>query len=230
MADLLLQTSPLGVYEHMALDETLVYARPNEVTLRFYHWTDTPAVTFGYAQFAAQVRRTLAEHHFTGECCRRPTGGGIVFHTDDLTFSLIFSSVQRPAVIYEELHTLIQHALGTGSQRMSAKTPAAAYAPSMAGQANACFSNPVQNDLLAPDGHKILGGAIRRFGQTVLYQGSLQLPAARTDTCCKQAVITAVRYFTGKRLSPRATPPEILAQAQTRARGQYQTPAWTEKF
>ena len=228
--DLILQTPPLGVYEQMALDETLVYARPNDVTLRFYHWTDAPAVTFGYAQFISEVRRTLAAQHFTADYCRRPTGGGIVFHTDDLTFSLIFSSAQRPATIYEELHTLIQHTLGTCAQRMEQKTPAAAYAPSLAGQANACFSNPVQNDLLGADGRKILGGAIRRFGQTVLYQGSLQLPRARYDARCKEAVITAVRYFTGKKLAPRAAAQNLLAQAQMLAQAQYHTPAWTEKF
>jgi len=228
--DLLLQTPPLNVYEQMALDETLVYARAQEVTLRFYHWTEPPAVTFGYAQPITQVRRVLDTQHFTGNYCRRPTGGGIVFHRDDLTFSLIFCSVQKPAQIYEELHTLIQHTLGAQVQRMAEKTPAKAYAPSVAGQANACFTNPVQNDLLSTDGHKILGGAIRRFGQTVLYQGSLQLPQARNSARCKQAIIEAVRYFTGKKLSPRAADNDLLAQAQTRARAQYQTSSWTEKF
>ena len=228
--DLLLQTPPLDVYAHMALDETLVRLRPNAVSLRFYRWTDTPAVTFGYAQSAAQVRRTLSAHDFTGTYCRRPTGGGLVFHLDDLTFSLIFPSAQKPSAIYEELHTLVAHTLGSAAHRVSVHTPAGAYAPAVAGQANACFSNPVQNDLLGTDGHKILGGAIRRFGQTVLYQGSLQVPCARTDVRYKQAVIEAVRYFTGTKLTPRAVAADTLAQADTLARTQYRTDAWTEKF
>ena len=42
-----------------------------------------------------------------------------------------------------------------------------------------CFVQPVALDILTEAG-KVLGGAIRRYGNTVLYQGSLQLPDART--------------------------------------------------
>lgn len=230
MTNLLLQTPPLDVYEHMALDETIVRLRPSEVTLRFYNWANTPAVTFGYAQFVGQVRRTLESCAFTGDFCRRPTGGGVVFHTGDLTFSLVFSSTKKPSAIYEELHTIIAHTLGNRVQLLSGKTPASAYAPSTQGNANACFTNPVQNDLLNDSGHKVLGGAIRRFGQTILYQGSLQLPAARTSARCKQALIEAVRYFTGQPLHARAAENDTLAQAKTLATEQYRTRAWQEKF
>ena len=44
--------------------------------------------------------------------------------------------------------------------------------------ASQCFVQPVALDILTEAG-KILGGAIRRYGTTVLYQGSLQLPEAR---------------------------------------------------
>ena len=214
----------------MALDETFVRLRPDEITLRFYHWTDSPAVTFGYAQFIREIRQTLAQHAFTGDYCRRPTGGGVVFHTDDLTFSLIFPSAQKPTDIYAQFHTIIQHTLGAQTQRFSAKTPAAHYAPSFQGHANACFSNPVQNDLLSGSGHKILGGAIRRFGPTILYQGSLQLPRARTEVLYKKALLEAVRYFTGEKLSARAADAPILQQADTLAQTQYATATWREKF
>jgi lipoate-protein ligase A len=230
MINLLLQTPPLDVYEHMALDETIVRLRPNEVTLRFYNWTASPAVTFGYAQFIGQVRRTLASCAFSGDFCRRPTGGGVVFHTGDLTFSLVFQSSQKPSAIYEELHTIIAHTLGSRVQLVADRTPASAYAPSTQGRANACFTNPVQNDLLNDSGHKVLGGAIRRFGQTILYQGSLQLPNARTSVSCKQALIEAVRYFTGQTLFARRAENSLLEQAKTLATTQYRTSEWTEKF
>lgn len=228
--DLLLHTPPLGVYEHMALDETLVRLRPQEITLRFYRWTPAPAVTFGCSQFIADVRRALTQQHFSGAYCRRPTGGGVVFHRNDLTFSLIFPSAQKPSAVYEELHTLIRVFLGEGAYLLGGKQPAAAYAPHTPTGANACFVNPVQNDLLDRGGTKILGGAIRRFGQTVLYQGSLQLPDARENTRYKHALLEAARHFTGKTLRPRRADQTTLAQAATLAQTRYATAAWTERF
>lgn len=229
--DLLLTTPALNVFEHMALDEVLVGARPQEVSLRFYQWEPGPSVTFGYAQAISQVRRELVG--FTGPICRRPTGGGIVKHIEDVTFSLIFPSIERPTVIYQRLHEALCAALvleGISLQMFTQKLPAVAYAPSQNNRASACFINPVENDLLAENGQKMLGGAIRRFGGTVLYQGSLQIPHARLNPACKQAIITAVRSFLGSDLHIQPTDAAILLQARQLAQTQYQTKPWTEKF
>ena len=230
---ILLTTSPLNVYEHMALDETLVRERAGKVTLRFYNWTPGPALTFGYAQFVREVRAQTAAQHFTGKICRRPTGGGVVYHRDDLTFSLIFPSAEKPTEIYKNLHGAIQAALtlsGLSAQLFDKKLPASAYAPSQHHQASACFTNPVENDLMQANGQKMLGGAIRRFGQTVLYQGSLQAPNARQNPAYKQAIINAVRGFLEVNLKIEPVSGATLAAAKQLASMQYNTPAWTEKF
>ena len=231
--NLLLNTPALNVYEHMALDEQEVRVRANEVTLRFYHWVSGPAVTFGYAQFIHEVRRALQERHFSGLYARRPTGGGVVFHEDDLTFSLVFTSSLRPTEIYKKLHAFILHSLaekGQGGQLFNAHLPPSAYAPSVEHRANACFVRPVENDLLSSTGEKMLGGAIRRFGNTVLYQGSLQLPKARTNPHYKRAIVEAVRAFLAVDLCPSACAEELLNSARQLAQAQYQTQVWTEKF
>lgn len=217
----------------MALDEVLVRARVGACTLRFYNWTSCPALTFGYAQFVHEVRAQAGCKGFSGEICRRPTGGGIVYHTDDLTFSLIFSSPDKPTEIYKKLHASIQAVLtlsGVSTQVFNQKLPAAAYTPSQHHQARACFVNPVENDLLAANGQKMLGGAIRRFGQTVLYQGSLQTPRARQNPAYKKAVINAVRGFLGVDLHIKPVSAPLLAAARQLALTQYNTPGWTEKF
>ena len=217
----------------MALDEVLVRTYPGESLLRLYRWVGGPAVTFGYAQFVREVRHETARACFTGPVCRRPTGGGVVYHTDDLTFSLIFSSQERPSVIYARLHQAIRAALsarGVVAQTFSQKLPASAYAPSQHHTANACFVNPVENDLLLQTGQKMLGGAIRRFGTTVLYQGSLQLPGARESSACKQAVIEGTREFLGTDLHAQAVGKTELSAARALAVTQYNTPAWTGKF
>lgn len=228
---ILLITPALNVFEQMALDDLLAHTRGQTVTLRFYNWTHTPSVTFGYAQFISEVRQ--ATRSFSGEVCRRPTGGGIVYHQDDLTFSLIFPSPEKPTDIYKKLHAHIHAALttaGLSARVATQKLPASAYAPSRQHQANACFINPVENDLLLSNGQKMLGGAIRRFGTTVLYQGSLQIPHARTQPRYKQALIQAVRGFLATDLRIVPAEPAWLTQARTLAVSQYNTPAWTEKF
>ncbi len=231
--NILLTTQPLNVYEHMALDETLVHLCAGNSILRFYTWESGPALTFGYAQFIREVRQMTTRTGFVGQVCRRPTGGGVVYHTDDLTFSLIFSSCNKPVEIYKQLHGAVQAALvfsGVTTQVCTQKRPATAYAPSQNEQANTCFTNPVENDLLLVNGQKMLGGAIRRFGTTVLYQGSLQAPGARTNSLYKQAVTNGVRHFLNTDLKIKPAQASWLAQAKQLARQQYQTIAWTEKF
>lgn len=229
--NLLLNTPALNVYEHMALDETVVKLRPGEATLRFFHWVPGPAATYGYAQFYSEVHRALPAAFFEN-AARRPTGGGIVLHADDLTFSLIFQYPGRPTEIYQKLHRCILEALARQGQALclSGVSSKEAYQPSRAHQASACFQNPVENDLLTDKGEKILGGALRRFGTTVLYQGSLQLPSARTNPHYKKAVIDGVRSFLAVDFAPRSITPEALEAARALAQTCYQTKAWREKF
>ncbi len=229
----LFNTPPLNVYEQMALDETLVHAYPGEQLVRFYHWTDAPALTFGYAQFVREVRSQAASRSFAGEICRRPTGGGVVYHQTDLTFSLVFPSEQKPTEIYKNLHGCIHAALtlsGLTARVFDTHLPASAYALSRNHQASACFTNPVENDLLSANGQKMLGGAIRRFGDTILYQGSLQMPDARQNPAYKQAIIRAVRGFWNVNLKIEHVPAQSMQTARQLAAVQYQSVAWTEKF
>src|SRR5438132_8431602 len=72
---------------NMALDETLLEnaARAGKPVLRFYGWTE-PAASFGYFQRFAEVERTTLLRPLV----RRPTGGGIVPHEADWTYSVVF--------------------------------------------------------------------------------------------------------------------------------------------
>ena len=162
----------------MALDEALAKSKPDAFCLRFFRWQGVGA-TFGYAQRICEVEKALPggiDKFYT----RRPTGGGIVPHLDDLTFSCIFpdEGALRPPEIYRRLHSAILKGLReTGlDARLCAK--GGSPAPHGPNGASQCFVQPVALDVLTEQG-KILGGAIRRMGSTVLYQGSLQLPGAR---------------------------------------------------
>jgi len=84
---LLLQSGPCPPAFNMALDEALLEAMPRlgRPVLRFYGWTE-PAATFGYFQKYAEVERAT----LLRPLIRRPTGGGIVPHDADWTYSLAF--------------------------------------------------------------------------------------------------------------------------------------------
>jgi lipoate-protein ligase A len=72
---------------NMALDEALLEsaARLGKPVLRLYGWTE-PAATFGYFQKYADVERAT----LLRPLIRRPTGGGIVPHDADWTYSAVF--------------------------------------------------------------------------------------------------------------------------------------------
>src|SRR5580698_4695661 len=71
----------------MALDEALLQYAPKlgRPVLRFYSWLE-PAATFGYSQSYAEVEKLTHLRPLV----RRPTGGGLVPHDTDWTYSLIF--------------------------------------------------------------------------------------------------------------------------------------------
>ena len=188
MNGLLLDSPPLDVFGQMALDEALAKSKPDRFILRFFRWRGVGA-TFGYAQRIREVEAALPAE-LARACTRRPTGGGIVSHVDDLTFSCVFpdGGTLRPAEIYRRLHSAILTGLrraGLEARLCSTGGNAAPRGPNGASQ---CFVQPVALDILSARG-KILGGAIRRYGATVLYQGSLQIPEARSRATELEAAI-----------------------------------------
>ena len=183
----LLSSPELDVFAQMALDEALAQSKPNEFCIRFFRWKGA-GVTFGYAQRIREVEKVLPPG--TGEnYTRRPTGGGLVPHFDDVTFSCVFpdGGVLRPLEIYRRLHTAILSGLrNTGlAATLCATNSLPVPGEPRGGQ---CFIRPVALDILTEAG-KILGGAIRRYGDTVLYQGSLQLSDARPRATELEAAI-----------------------------------------
>ena len=88
---------------NMAIDEALLETAVVP-TIRFYHWR-SPALSFGYFGKFSDVSSYAAER----DLVRRWTGGGIVFHGDDLTYSIVIPASdpafnESSVVIYEEIH------------------------------------------------------------------------------------------------------------------------------
>jgi lipoate-protein ligase A len=162
---------------NMALDEALL-ERATRPSIRFYQW-DHLALSFGY--FGKYI--DVAEYAVQRDLVRRWTGGGIVFHGDDLTYSVVipasaefFSESARS--IYGAIHAALRNVLVASGKRaeLAEGRAAAPRRPRTAQRAvptNACFSQPVIADVML-NGRKVAGAAQRRTRRGLLQQGSIQ--------------------------------------------------------
>jgi lipoyl(octanoyl) transferase len=158
---------------NMALDEALIEATPtlHQPVLRFYGWTQ-PAASFGYFQKYREVEQLTPLRPLV----RRPTGGGIVPHDADWTYSLIFPPGHTwyglsATDSYRHVHLWIQMAF----ERLNLLTELAPIA--LKAHAGQCFVGHEQADLLW-NGRKIAGAAQRRRRDGLLIQGSVQPPSS----------------------------------------------------
>lgn len=149
----------------MAVDEILL-ADVLAPTLRIYHWSE-PSVSFGYFGKIATVKNAYPTHY----PIRRWTGGGIVPHGDDLTYTLAIpassfkvSPVESYRLIHEHIVSLLRkHGLN-----------AMLTEPADTRQGDQCFVSPATHDIML-DGMKVAGAAQRRTRKGLLHQGSIQL-------------------------------------------------------
>ena len=175
---LLLNSGKCGAAFNMALDEALLenVSQIGKPVLRFYGWTE-PAATFGYFQKFSEVER--ATH--LRPLIRRPTGGGIVPHDSDWTYSFVVPPNRewfslKAIESYRRIHEWIQSAFA----KLKIETE---LAPSCKKSApGQCFAGHEKFDLLWR-GKKIAGAAQRRNKSGLLIQGSVQPPVsiARAD-------------------------------------------------
>ncbi|HAT71314.1 MAG TPA: hypothetical protein DCS63_00680 [Elusimicrobia bacterium] len=229
---LIIETPPLDVYGQMAVDEAICETMPAPYVLRFYNWAG-PGITFGYSQRKRAVTEavTAAGSPITA-VTRRPTGGGIVFHQTDLTFSFIFHSPGayfEPGKTYDRLHRAInaEYArLGISFDLLNEKTRDYAVNDPVMN----CFAKPVNMDILY-NGKKVLGGALRKFGDYMLYQASFQAPDARANAAThRNAVIKAFGGEFGLEWEVTALPETAMKRAAAVAESKYRSPAWNERI
>ncbi len=155
----------------MALDEALLEnsSRLGKPVLRFYGWTE-PAATFGYFQKFFEVAATTQLRPLI----RRPTGGGIVPHDADWTYSAIFPPGHEwHSLKAEESYRRIHDWLRLAFAELKIETELAPCCKkTLPGQ---CFIGHEKFDLLWR-GKKIAGAAQRRNKSGLLIQGSVQPP------------------------------------------------------
>lgn len=174
-----------GAAENMALDFLLLQRYPEPAAPRFRHYGwRAPSVTFGYSQKIAFVRSQLPDDGPL-DLCRRPTGGGVVDHRDDWTFSLVIPRGHpledvRATQSYREIHECLAAALQRqGIPAATNKTPEPPHPSGPLGP-GVCFQRAELYDVIHEQTReKIAGAAQKRNKHGLLVQGSLWRPSVR---------------------------------------------------
>ena len=210
-----LDPEPHAAALNMALDEVLL-GRATGPVLRVYRWARA-AVSFGYFGKVADVEVAWPGR----EMVRRWTGGGIVPHGADVTYTLL---VPRGCAFFrigaaESYRTIHEGIAALLAEQGQAVCMAAAAGAKIS---DACFENPARYDLLGADG-KIAGAAQRRTRTGLLHQGSVQSAALPADFGTQLGAAFA-RYIIHRPFT------EIdLAEARELSTAKYATSAWLRR-
>jgi lipoyl(octanoyl) transferase len=200
---------------NMAVDEALL-REVREPVLRLYEW-NVPAVSLGYFQPAALAKDGRP-------FVRRYTGGGLVDHAHDVTYTIVvprshpwlqLSMPESYSVIHQGVLSVLL-ACGVGGEL----TPAA-----HAVESHACFAKPVRFDIV--DGtQKLSGAAQRRTREGLLHQGSILLPDPAQNTALRGAFAAAFSARLELALNPGDLTAKETARAVDLERDRYATDAW----
>ena len=176
----LIDTGPIDGPGNMAVDEALLENFDHEndrPVLRLYGW-EPPAFSLGRFQPAGEALLTDRCAAAGIAVVRRITGGGVIFHAGELTYSIVCAQQHLPEAkgVKESFRALCSFLLATYRQlgldaafaadladggRLGARTPL-------------CFAGRESFDVLI-DGRKLGGNAQRRRRDIIFQHGSIPL-------------------------------------------------------
>lgn len=204
--------------EAMAVDEWLLETAVAPL-LRIYQW-DGDWASVGYFGKIEEARRAISQVTWV----RRWTGGGMVDHRADWTYSLVVPHGEKLATVrgaesYRWIHAALAEVLaGEGATvRLSDGQ----------GETGAvlCFENPVTHDLIGAEGHKLAGAGQRRTRHGLLHQGSASVACGDGDSRKRAenmaAILSECWEFSDVQIDP-----DAIAEKTT---ARYGNERWLEK-
>ena len=170
--------SALGPF-NMAADEVLlgmVEAAPERGVLRTYEWSE-PTLSLGYFQSWEAARAIDASQRVCR--VRRITGGGAIWHDQEITYALAMPR-QHPAcrdveALYDCVHDHIRNRLNQAGFPVKFR-PGDVETPG-GERPFLCFQDQSTHDLVLGS-RKVVGSAQRRKPRAVLQHGSVLLRAS----------------------------------------------------
>lgn len=164
---------------NMAIDEALLYTFQEKISkpvFRIYRWKKH-ALSFGCSQDPCALFNLAHCEKENIPLLRRPTGGGIIYHDDELTYSITLadSDLDKPGNVKETLKQITSFLIGAykslgidacfaceSNQKMTPPNTIADF----------CFSRKEEYDILIK-GKKIGGNAQKRKKHLILQHGSI---------------------------------------------------------
>jgi lipoyl(octanoyl) transferase len=183
----LLLSGHADAYSNMALDEALLESYlelGSPPTLRIYGW-DPAAISIGFAEEAALDIDECRKKSF--DIVRRPTGGGALFHSKDISYSVVCSgedigcgksvveSFKRICGFLLEMYKSLD--IDARFACELADHPARYKKPSR-DQANICMASHEKYDIVVGT-RKLGGNAQKRRRGAILQHGSIPLILAQ---------------------------------------------------
>lgn len=173
------RTQAASAEENMRWDaECLEALAPSAAPiLHFYEWQGDCA-TYGHFVRPEEYFNLQGVAEKNLSLAKRPTGGGIIFHSWDLAFSVLIPSghpaysmntLANYALINDVVKAAIEESRGGVLSLLPTKEACSGQAA-----CRFCMANPTQYDVMV-DGKKVGGAAQRRRKQGFLHQGSISL-------------------------------------------------------
>jgi len=212
--------------ENMAIDQVLLESCGSRPILRIYSWRH-PSVSFGYFNSLAEAMKLFPSGLDEKlDYVRRWTGGGVVDHRIDITYTLAIPRVENLAVKRgARSYRVIHQALARVLQEMGNSVLLREQDRSDGGMD--CFTNPVVYDLTNSQGRKIAGAGQRRSRYGLLHQGSV-IPEMDI-ALFKQSLPNLLGNELASRCEYFQPSEEMLDRAVVLAETRYNTREWLEK-
>ncbi len=213
---------------NMALDELLLAKSERldgRILLRLYGW-DRPSISIGYTQHYSSVSDESGKYSIV----RRPTGGGIVFHDRDLTYTVVVPAGHDiEALDRIESYHVFHRAVLLAMKKFGLEGRLASDAPVVQDRAvMRCFVTPTKYDVLCGN-RKMAGAAQRRTKKGILHQGSISLEVSEGDRAALAAALASgfEREFNIK-FQDFTVPDGFLDEAALLAFAKFATDGWNK--
>lgn len=205
--------------ENMAVDQLVFEQLGDKPMIRFYEWLE-PSVSFGYFEKLSDAKAAFTgnELHYV----RRWTGGGIVDHRVDQTYTLFIPKghtveQMRGNASYEAIHrvladSLLEVGISCDLIQQDAET-----------ESRACFEKPVVYDLVSAIGKKLAGAGQKRSRNGLLHQGSV-VGVENAEAWQRSFVEALSESWAQKNITE-----EMLCDVQKVVSKRYGSQAWLEK-